>query len=183
MDSVRELPWVAWVGANLLASASDPQGMVRSGKFALTCFILDVIYSCLPASVSAQRTILAADPVGLFGFNSYTIRICCHIRVKTRYGNVFQKEAPMNPNPLQPTVIPLDAGRVLHSLGVRNKLTEQHTGGAIYVFDSEFEPGASNRLHVHRFEDKLAYVVEGALADRLGDQELEVRAGGIAYLP
>lgn len=84
---------------------------------------------------------------------------------------------------LQPVAIPPQAGRVLHVLGVRHKLTERHTGGAIYLFDSEFGPGAGNRLHVHRYEDEFGYVLEGALAVRLGDQELELTAGGIAYLP
>jgi mannose-6-phosphate isomerase-like protein (cupin superfamily) len=71
---------------------------------------------------------------------------------------------------------------VLHA-GLRHKLTEQHTGGAVYVFDSVFGPGDQNRLHVHHYEDELAYVVEGALAIRLSHGGLEVTAGGIAYLP
>lgn len=84
---------------------------------------------------------------------------------------------------LQPVVIPAESGRILHSLGVRHKLTEQHTGGAIYFFDSEFGPGEGNRLHVHRYEDEIAYVLEGALAVRLGDDRLEMSAGEIAFLP
>ncbi len=84
---------------------------------------------------------------------------------------------------LQPIAVPPEAGRVLQALGVRHKLTERQTGGAIYLFNSEFGPGDGNRLHVHRYEDELGYVLEGALAVRLGDQQLEVGTGGIAYLP
>jgi mannose-6-phosphate isomerase-like protein (cupin superfamily) len=93
------------------------------------------------------------------------------------------KELEMTAKDLQPVAIPPDAGWVLHTLGVRHKLTELHTGGAIYFFDSEFGPGVGNRLHVHRYEDEMGYVLEGALAIRLGDQELQLSAGGIAYLP
>lgn len=84
---------------------------------------------------------------------------------------------------MQPIAVPPEAGRVINLLGVRHKLTEKQTGGAIYIFDSEFGPGDGNKLHVHRYEDEFGYVLEGALAIRLGDQELEVTTGGIAYLP
>lgn len=89
----------------------------------------------------------------------------------------------MKPENLHPIAVPPEAGRVLHALGVRHKLTEKQTGGAIYLFDSEFGPGDRTKRHVHRYEDELGYVLEGALAIQLGDQELEVTAGGIAYLP
>jgi quercetin dioxygenase-like cupin family protein len=68
-------------------------------------------------------------------------------------------------------------------VGVQHKLTEQQTGGAIYLFESTFAPGDGNRFHVHRYEDELGFVLEGALEIRLGDQNLEVAAGGVAYLP
>jgi quercetin dioxygenase-like cupin family protein len=87
------------------------------------------------------------------------------------------------PENRQPITVPPEAGRVLHVLGVRHKLTDKQTDGAIYLFDSEFGPGVGNKLHVHRYEDELGYVLEGALVVRLGDQELEVTTGGIAYLP
>lgn len=89
----------------------------------------------------------------------------------------------MNSSNLQPIAVPAEVGSVLDLISVRHKLIEEHTGGAIYVFESEFGPGDGNRLHVHRYEDELAYVVEGALAIRLNDQDLQVGTGGIAYLP
>ncbi len=79
--------------------------------------------------------------------------------------------------------MPPGAGRLLDFLGVQHRLTGAQTGGAIYLFESEFGPGDGNNLHVHRHEDELGYVLEGGLAVRLGDQSLEVSAGGIAYLP
>jgi quercetin dioxygenase-like cupin family protein len=84
---------------------------------------------------------------------------------------------------LRPIAVPPAAGRVLNSVGVQDKLIEEQTGGAIYLFESKFGPGDDNRLHVHRYEDELAYVLEGAITIRLGDQNLEVGAGGVAYLP
>jgi quercetin dioxygenase-like cupin family protein len=92
-------------------------------------------------------------------------------------------EMNMKANNLQPAAVSAEEGRVLQVLGVRHKLTELHTGGAIYFFDSEFGPGAGNKLHVHRYEDEIGYVLEGALTVQLGDQELELTTGGIAYLP
>ena len=89
----------------------------------------------------------------------------------------------MKSDNLQHMAVPPAAGRMLDDVGVRHKLIEEQTGGAIYVFESEFEPGDGNRLHVHHNEDELGYVLEGALAIRLGDHDLEIGAGGIAYLP
>ena len=83
----------------------------------------------------------------------------------------------------QPIAVPPQAGKVLDFLGVRHKLTGLQTGGAYYLFESEFGPGDGNRLHVHRYEDEVGYVLEGSLAIRLRDQGLELGAGGIAYLP
>ena len=88
----------------------------------------------------------------------------------------------MRADVLHPVAVPAEAGKVLRG-ALRHKLTEEQTGGAIYVFDSEFGPGDGNKLHVHRFEDELAYVLEGALEIQLGDHQLKVTAGGIAYLP
>jgi mannose-6-phosphate isomerase-like protein (cupin superfamily) len=38
-------------------------------------------------------------------------------------------------------------------------------------------------LHIHHHDDELWYVLEGALRFRLGDDELEVEAGGAAMAP
>lgn len=83
----------------------------------------------------------------------------------------------------RPVAIPPQSGRVIELLGVKHKLTDRQTAGAIYLFESEFGPGEGNNLHVHRYEDEVGYVLAGALAIRLHDQILEVGTGGVAYLP
>jgi len=89
----------------------------------------------------------------------------------------------MKPDPGQPVFVPPRSGTVLDFLAVTHKLTSQHTGGAYYLFETAFDPGDGNRLHVHRREDEIGYVLEGALEVRLGDQTLVLEAGGVARLP
>jgi len=84
---------------------------------------------------------------------------------------------------LQPVVIPPDAGKVLNFLGVPHKLTRQHTGGAYYLFEFEFDPESGNRLHVHSYEDEVVYVLEVAIQIRVGNEILQTVAGGVAHLP
>jgi hypothetical protein len=43
---------------------------------------------------------------------------------------------------------------VLKFLGVTHMLTSRQTGGAFYLFESVFEPGDGNRLHVQCREDE-----------------------------
>ena len=89
----------------------------------------------------------------------------------------------MNPSHPQPVVIPPDEGRVLEFLGIKHKLTYQHTGGAYYLFEFEFDPESGNSLHVHQHEDEVVRVLEGAIEIRLGNQKLQAVAGGVAHLP
>jgi quercetin dioxygenase-like cupin family protein len=83
----------------------------------------------------------------------------------------------------QPVFVQPRSGQMLEYLGVTHKLTSDQTGGAYYLFESTFGPGDGNKLHVHRREDEVGYVLEGALEIRLGDQTLAVSAGGVAHLP
>ena len=83
----------------------------------------------------------------------------------------------------QPVVVPSDAGKVLEFIGIRHKLMYQHTGGAYYLFEFEFDPESGNRLHVHEYEDEVVHVLEGEIEIRLGDQTLRSPAGGVAHLP
>jgi mannose-6-phosphate isomerase-like protein (cupin superfamily) len=84
---------------------------------------------------------------------------------------------------LQPIFVSPHSGKSLEFLSVTHKLTSQQTGGAYYLFESVFGPGNGNRLHVHRREDEVGYVLEGALEIRLADQTVVVGAGSIAHLP
>ena len=83
----------------------------------------------------------------------------------------------------QPTFLPPGSGRVLDLLGVTHRLTSEQSEGSIYIFESAFEPGAGNRLHVHSREDEIAYVLEGALEVRLRDRTAILEAGGVGRLP
>ena len=87
------------------------------------------------------------------------------------------------PDHPQPVVISPHAGKVLEFIGIKHKLTHQHTGGAYYLFEFEFDPESGNRLHVHQHEDEVVHVLEGAIEIRLGDQTLHAEAGGVAHLP
>lgn len=83
----------------------------------------------------------------------------------------------------EPIFVPADSGKRLEFLGVTHKMTGQETGGGYYLFESVFEPGAGNQLHVHRREDEVGYVLEGALEIRLADRTVVVDAGSVAHLP
>lgn len=83
----------------------------------------------------------------------------------------------------KPVFLPASTGRILEFLGVTHRLTSDRSDGSIYIFESDFEPGASNRLHVHGREDEIAYVLEGALELRLRDSTSILEAGGVARLP
>ena len=89
----------------------------------------------------------------------------------------------MKSNHPQPIVIPPDEGKVLEFIGIKHKLTRQHTGGAYYLFEFEFDPESGNRLHVHQHEDEVVRVLEGAIEIRVGGQKLQAVAGGVAHLP
>ena len=83
----------------------------------------------------------------------------------------------------QPIFVPQHSGKKLEFRAVTHKLTGQQTGGAYYLFETVFGPETGNRLHVHRREDEVAYVLEGALEIRLADQTVVVETGSVAHLP
>lgn len=83
----------------------------------------------------------------------------------------------------EPIFLPADTGRVVDFLGVTHRLTSDRSDGSIYIFESDFEPGAGNRLHVHSREDEIAYVLEGALEVRLRDSTATLEVGGVGRLP
>ncbi len=83
----------------------------------------------------------------------------------------------------QPVFVPAHTGRRLDFLGVTHRLTSEQSEGSIYIFESAFEPGTGNRLHVHSREDEIAYVLEGALEVRLPDRSAVLEAGGVGRLP
>jgi len=93
------------------------------------------------------------------------------------------KEPVVKSDNSQPIFVPPHSGKKLEFRGVTHKLTGDQTGGAYYLFEAVFEPETGNRLHVHRREDEVGYVLEGALEIRLADQTVVVEAGSVAHLP
>ena len=91
-------------------------------------------------------------------------------------------ERPGEPRPIF-IFLPPHSGRHFDSLGVTHRLTSGQSDGSIYVFESVFEPGSGNRLHVHSHENEIAYVLEGALEVRLEDRTATLEAGGVGRLP
>lgn len=89
----------------------------------------------------------------------------------------------MTPEDPRPIFVPPHSGKVLDYLSVTHKLTSEQSGGACYIFETEFEPGAGNQLHVHSLEDEIGYVLEGALEVRLPDRTAILETGGLARLP
>ena len=83
----------------------------------------------------------------------------------------------------QPVFGPPGSGKALDFLAVTHRLTSEQSGGSIYIFESVFEPGDANRLHVHSREDEIGYVLEGSLEVRLRDRTAILEAGGVAHLP
>ena len=80
-------------------------------------------------------------------------------------------------------IVPPGTGTALDFLSVSHVLTSRDTGGGYYLFHSGFEPGAGNRLHVHRREDEVGFVLAGSLEIRLPDRTVVLEAGGAAHLP
>ena len=93
------------------------------------------------------------------------------------------KEPVVKSEDPQPIFVPPNSGKKLEFRAVTHKLTGQQTGGAYYLFETVFEAETGNRLHIHRREDEVGYVLEGALEIRLADQTLVVEAGSVAHLP
>ncbi len=89
----------------------------------------------------------------------------------------------MDRDDAQPLFLPPGSGRVLDHLSVTQRLTSEQSGGSICIFESAFEPGDGNRLHVHAREDEITYVLEGALEVRLPDRTEILEAGGVGWLP
>ena len=95
----------------------------------------------------------------------------------------YEHAADASSDDPQPTFLPPGSGRVLELLGVTHRLTSEQSEGSIYIFETTFEPGAGNRLHVHSREDEIAYVLEGTLEVRLRDRTAILEAGGVGRLP
>lgn len=86
---------------------------------------------------------------------------------------------------LSPFVRAIDDGELLDILGipVRVKVSSAESGGALSMFVTEDAPHMGPPLHVHHKEDETFYVLEGEYRVRVGDDELSLNKGQIAFLP
>jgi len=82
-----------------------------------------------------------------------------------------------------PIIVPPCSSRELKFIGITHKLIPQQTDSGYYLFEFEFYPESGNRLRMHQYEDKVVYVLEGAIEIRLDDQMLQSGTGGVAHLP
>lgn len=82
-------------------------------------------------------------------------------------------------------VLTRDGGEPIWFLGTRMtvKAGRDQTGGALTVIDCECPPGFGPPLHVHRDEDEMFFLLEGALSVSCGAQRWRVDTGGFVFLP
>jgi quercetin dioxygenase-like cupin family protein len=59
----------------------------------------------------------------------------------------------------------------------------KQTGGALAALDVIVPPGEGPPLHVHTREDETAYVLEGELRWKLGDEVNHAPAGSFVFIP
>jgi quercetin dioxygenase-like cupin family protein len=71
----------------------------------------------------------------------------------------------------------------LGGLGVQFKVPGEQTGGTFAVVEHPIQPGILVDPHIHRNEDELSYVLEGAIWARVGDSEVEAEAGSYVWKP
>jgi mannose-6-phosphate isomerase-like protein (cupin superfamily) len=83
----------------------------------------------------------------------------------------------------QAVAIQPGSGKQLKSLGVMHKLTSAQTNGAFYLCEAIFAPESGSPLHIHRYEDEVIHVLEGAIDIRLDGRKLQAGVGGIIHLP
>jgi quercetin dioxygenase-like cupin family protein len=87
--------------------------------------------------------------------------------------------------PSQPFAVNLADAPAYWSLGELLTLlaTAEQTGGAFSLMHERLPRGAEPPPHVHRREDEAFFVLDGALAVRIGDHEFAASAGSFVYCP
>jgi mannose-6-phosphate isomerase-like protein (cupin superfamily) len=86
--------------------------------------------------------------------------------------------------PLPAYALDRDGGErlVFGGVTVLVRASAEATGGAFTLFE-EVAPLADTPAHVHENEDELFYALEGEHIIRVGDDELHLRPGGLAFAP
>jgi quercetin dioxygenase-like cupin family protein len=57
------------------------------------------------------------------------------------------------------------------------------TGGQVTIVEEFSGTGDASPLHLHRHEDEMFWLLEGAMTAWVGDQRFELAPGGFAFLP
>lgn len=77
-----------------------------------------------------------------------------------------------------PIIAPSLAGNVLRSASNDFVIAEWQDEGGVHP-----QPHLIAPLHIHRKDDEAWYVLEGALRVKMGDEEVELRAGSGVLVP
>lgn len=72
--------------------------------------------------------------------------------------------------------------RVIADL-VTFKAVAADTGGAYSLFEDRSDPGQGTPAHLQRYEDETFFVLEGTYRFLVGDQTVDLAAGGYAFVP
>ena len=86
---------------------------------------------------------------------------------------------------LDPMIVQPGAGCDLHAFGntLSVMLAGENTGGMLSVMVESTPPGGGPPLHVHNHEDEIFLVIEGNIQYYINDDWIEVKPGGVVYLP
>lgn len=63
------------------------------------------------------------------------------------------------------------------------KLVGRETGESIMLFEETLPPGTASLYHLHHDSDEVAWVLEGEIAFRIGDEVSQGGPGTCAYMP
>jgi mannose-6-phosphate isomerase-like protein (cupin superfamily) len=92
----------------------------------------------------------------------------------------------MNSDMLNPKVVQAGEARVYDHLGGEKLallLSAEETGGAFSLLLDESPPGGGPPLHIHRREDEIFYILEGAYEVQVNDDRFTAAAGATVFMP
>ena len=93
----------------------------------------------------------------------------------------------MEPKALQSSVVVIspEIGKTISLGGTSHnfKLVGSDTGGQFALMEATIQPGVLVIPHRHTHEDELTIVLEGEAGLRAGDQEFQVGAGFVIFIP
>src|SRR6266513_6135402 len=81
--------------------------------------------------------------------------------------------------------VPAMAGRRVSFMGMDLiwKVTSAMSRGAYVMFVQVAPPGTGVPLHVHRHDEESAFVIDGSVRFRLGEETFDVGRGDVVNLP